>query len=304
MTRNGAVFAVCLILALALLFLNKLSRKYIGEIRTTIHYTNMPEGKTPTTPLPADIKLFIETSGFKLVWAKLMKPREVQINLSSLKTNYMPTSELQPVVASQLSADYKLIDIQPDTLFFNFDTSVEKKVPVIPDILISFKKQYDFMEPMIIQPDSITVRGPQNAVDTIGSWKTERLLLENLDKSRQDELPLLAPASSSILIEPKKIKYIIPVEEYTEKTMEIGIERQGVPGSRQVNIYPNKAKVIFRVGLSNYEHVSPETFKVVADFTGVDLKRGKYVPVKIERAPPYIKNLDYSPKSVEYIIYR
>ena len=72
----------------------------------------------------------------------------------------------------------------------------------------------------------------------------------------------------------------------------------------EINIYPNKAKVIFRVGLSNYEHVSSEAFRVVADFAGVDMNRSKYVPVRIELAPSFIKNLDYSPKSVEYIVYR
>ncbi|HXH17547.1 MAG TPA: YbbR-like domain-containing protein [Chitinophagales bacterium] len=302
MTRSGVVFAVCLLLAFSLLFLNKLSRKYIGEISAKIQYVHLPAGKVPTSPLPDKLKLYVETTGFKLLWSRMLKPAGVQINLSALKSNYIVTSALQSEIASQLSAGYRLIEITPDTLFFNFSRGNKKKVPVVADILISFKKQYDFMEPMLVKPDSVTVSGPESIVAGIQSWKTEKLVFENLDKSLQNEAALVAPSNPAVVIEPKKVRYTISVERYTEKTLEAEIEKANVPDGKTVNIYPNKVKLIFRVGLSNYEHVGTETFKAVADFAGVDLKRGKYVSVEIKRAPSYIRNLDYSPKSVEYII--
>lgn len=304
MTRNGAVFAVCLLVAVLLLLLNKLSRNYIGDVKGSIHYAHLPEGKAPTAPLPAELNLFIETTGFRLIWSKMKKPPTIRIDLSALKTSYLATSELKSLITSQISPDYHLVAIAPDTLYFNFDKGIQKKVPVIPDIVISFKKQFDFTEPMIITPDSILVSGPQNVVDTIEGWRTKRLVFENLDKSIQAEVPLIAPPSHSISITPDKIKYVIPVEEYTEKTLEVTAEIINIPGKREINIYPNKVQVIFRVGLSNYEHVSAENFRAAADFAGVDIKRSKYVPVKILQSPSFIKNLDYSPKSVEFIIYR
>ncbi len=304
MTRSGAVFAVCLLLATLLLFLNKLSRTYIGDINAKIQYTNLPEDKVPSEPLPSEITLYIETTGFKLFWSKIRKPVRVQVDLSSLQADYLPTADLLSVIASQLSSDYELVDIIPDTLDFKFDKGITKQVPVIADILISFKKQYDFMEPLHITPQYVMVNGPENILDTITSWKTERRLFENLDRLQQGEIALLAPASPTIALQPKKIRYTIAVEEYTEKTLDIEIEKMNVPPNRQINMFPNKVSVVFRVGLSNYEQVSAETFSAVADFYGVDMNRSKYVPVKIELAPSYIKNLDYSPKSVEYIIYR
>lgn len=304
MTRSGAVFAVCLLLATVLLLLNKLSRTYIGDIPAKIKYVNLPEDKVPSSPLPSELTLFIETTGFKLLWSKIRKPARVQVDLTSLQTDYLPTSELQSVIASQLSSDYKLVQIIPEILNFKFDKGITKQVPVIADILISFKKQYDFMEPLHINPQHVMINGPENILDTITSWKTERLTLENLERSQQGEVALIAPASPTIILQPQKIRYVIAVEEYTEKTLEIEIEKMNVPPGKQINMFPNKVSVVFRVGLSNYEQVSAETFSAVADFYGIDVSRSKYVPVKIELSPSYIKNLDYSPKSVEYIIYR
>ncbi len=303
MTRNGAIFGVCLLLALVLLFLNKLSRKYIGEVKARIHYIHLPAGKVSTTPLPRELDLYVETTGFKLLWSKLLKPVDVEINLSALKESFAVTSEMRSSIASQLSAGYSLIEIMPDTLHFTFEKGISKKVPLVADILISFRKQFDFMEPMLVKPDSVKISGPENMLDSIKSWKTERLVFEQLDKSAQDDIALVSPKNPILIVEPKKARYTIPVEEYTEKTLEVEIQKANVPGGKDVNIYPNKAKLIFRVGLSNYEHVSAETFKVVADFSGADLNKGNYVSVKIERVPSYIKSLDYTPKSVEYILY-
>src|ERR1051325_9180207 len=195
MTRNGAVFGFCLLLAFMLLLLNKLSRKYISPVKARIQYVHLPEGRVPTTPLPNKLQLFIETTGFKLVWTKLRKPAEVEINLADVKTDYVVTADLKSVIASQLSTGYNLIEIIPDTLYFNFAKGIKKKVPVTPDILISFKKQHDFMDPMLIKPDSVLLSGPENILDTIKGWRTERIMFDNLDHSVQDDLALVPPSS-------------------------------------------------------------------------------------------------------------
>jgi len=302
-TRNSVVFAVCLLLAFVLLFLNKLSTTYFGDLKAHIAYINLPQGKVPVAPLPNELRLEVETNGFRLVWAHLRNPVKVQIDLSGITNDFLPSSKLKSNVASQLSADYKLVEIFPDTLFFRFEKSLTKKVPVAPDIQISFKKQYDFTEPMLLSPDSVELTGPENAVAEIKNWKTQKLVFENLDKSTQDEIPLAEPPDKTITVKPLKVKYTIGVEQFTEKSLEVAIEKTNLPEKNEVSIHPDKVKVIFRVGLSNYESVNEDAFTAVADFADVELGKSKYVAVKIEQSPPFIKNLDYSPKSVEYIIY-
>ncbi len=305
MTRESAVFLFCLLLAVALLLLNKLSRKYIGDVKAHVSYVNYPEGKVPASPLPDELKLYVETTGYKLMWAKFLKDTKVQVDLSNVvRTNYALTADFSPDISRQLSSGFRLIEIIPDTLYLQFEKSLTKKIPVVPDILISFKKQFDFKEPVLVSPDSVIVNGPENIVAPIKNWFTERLTFENLDKSLQDEIALIKPSHPTITVTPMKARYTIAVEEYTEKTLEAEIQKINMPQAKEINIYPKKVKVVCRVGLSNYESVKSENFIVVVDFATVDLMKSKYIEVEMKEQPSCVKNLDYSPKSVEYILYK
>ncbi|MDZ4846309.1 MAG: hypothetical protein SH857_12250 [Chitinophagales bacterium] len=305
MTRESVVFLFCLLLAVTLLLLNKLSRKYIGDMKAQVSYVNYPTGKIPASPLPEELKLYVETTGYKLMWAKLLNDTKVQVDLSNVvRTNYALTADFKPDISRQLSAGYRLIEIIPDTLFLHFEKSLTKKIPVVADILISFKKQFDFKEPMLVNPDSVIVNGPENIVSPMKSWFTERLTFENLDKSLQNEVGLIKPSHPTVTVTPMKARYTIAVEEYTEKTLEVEIQKINLPQAKEVSIYPKKVKVVCRVGLSNYESVKPENFIITADFANVDFKKSKYIKLEMKTHPSHVKNLDYSPKSVEYILYK
>ncbi len=305
MTRNSAVFAVCLLLAVFLLLINKFTRRFISDVNGQIAYTNLPEGKVSVGPLPTELKLYVETTGMKLLWLKMSKPLKVNIDLAQVvRSNFVLSEDLRPAVAGQLPGDYKLIEIFPDTMFFQFDKSKTKMVRVVPNILISFKRQFDFTEPMLIKPDSVMITGPEHVVDTIEGWRTEKVVFETLDRSVQDELQLVRPPIEAIKLKPEKVRYTIAVEEYTEKALEIEISLVNVPKGKEISIYPKKIDAVFKIGLSNYEKVDASSFIAQADFTGVELGKSKYVIVNVTKYPSYIRSLDYSPKSVEYIVYK
>lgn len=305
MTRESVVFFFCLLLSVFLLLLNKLSRKYIGDIKAHVSYTHYPQGKIPASPLPEELKLYVETTGYKLMWARMRQNAQVQVDLSNVvKTNYALTADFSSDISRQLSTGFRLIQIIPDTLFLQFENSLTKKLPVAPDILISFKKQFDFKEPLLLKPDSVLVTGPENVVAAMKNWRTERVTFENLDQSVQNDIALMPPAHPMVSVTPVKARYTITVEEYTEKTLDVEIQKINMPQMKEINIYPKKVKVVCRVGLSNYESVKPENFIVTADFAHVDLKKSKYIELMMKTQPSYVKNLDYSPKSVEYILYK
>ncbi|GIV33093.1 MAG: hypothetical protein KatS3mg031_0628 [Chitinophagales bacterium] len=305
MTRNGVIFLFCLLIALALLLVNKLSRNYTSAIPAKVSYRNFPENKVAVAPLPTELKLLVETTGMKLLWLKVSRPVKVTIDLSRLtQADFLVAEDLRPSIVSQLPADYKLVSIQPDTLFFSLDNSQTKRVRIISDILISFRKQYDFAEPLVIQPESVKITGPANSLDTIHAWKTEKLFLNDLNRSVEGELPLQRPSIEAIVLEPDRVRYVIVVEEYTEKTLELPIRPINVPKGTEVTIFPRNVRVVFKVGLNNYEKAIPELFTAEVDLAGIEWTKTKYLLVNISRYPPFIKNLDYSPKSVEFIVHK
>ena len=304
-SKNTLIVIVCMGIAAMLWLLTKLSHDYIGEIPATISYVNLPEDKVVVRPLRRSLKLIVETSGFKLLISEMTQSTaKVQIDYTQYgRANAIHTNEFLPSLTNQLSGDYTVLDISPDTLFFYFDNRVSKMVPIQADYHITFEKQYDFMEPLVINPDSVLVAGPKSLVDSITKWKTKKLNLENLKSSVQTDVDLVTPEKDLLDISPLKVQYVIPVEKYTEQSIDLEIIVINAPAGYEVNIYPKVVKAVFQVGLNNYEKVKGAIFEAVVDFKKIDIRNSKYAEVEIRKAPRYIKKLNYTPKSVEYIIY-
>jgi len=304
-STNTIALIVCMGIATLLLLLTKLSNKYISDISASVTYVNLPDEKIVAEPLPSRLKLLVESTGFRLLVAKLRgQIVNISIDLDLYKnTDFILSNKLKPQVSNLLTTNYKLLDITPDTLNFHFDVKFSKTIPIIPEHVITFEQQYDYIEPILINPDSVTISGPREIVDPIRAWKTEPLILENLNKSVEMMVNLVSPKLNILQLSPTEVEYVIPIEKYTEQQLEIDITIINVPADAEITIYPNRVKLTFRVGLSNYEKITEEKFRAVADFSGVDPDINQYIDVMINKYPTYIKSLIYSPNSVEYIIY-
>lgn len=296
---------ICIGIAACLSLLTKLSHTYMGEITATVHVANLPKEKVLAAPFEQHLKLTVKTTGFKLLMHSL-RNRETQLTLDFSdvdKATHILTNDFKPQIVNELSSDYNLVDIHPDTLRIHFVQKLTKKVPVRPNYEITFSKQFDYAEPMLIKPDSVTISGPDVIVRGINQWKTEKYVAKGLKKSVETFVPLKAPENETVSIQPKKVRFIIPVEEFTEGTAKIAINVINVPQGMEVSIYPKYVNAVFRVGLSNYTSVDESLFRAVVDFSKVDVGSTQYADVEIIQAPRYINNLSFTPKSVEYIIY-
>ena len=61
-------------------------------------------------------------------------------------------------------------------------------------------------------------------------------------------------------------------------------------------------KVSCQVGLSAYETLNEHLFRAVVDYAEAGTMLGSKLQVNLVRVPEYIQALNYTPKSVEYIL--
>jgi YbbR domain-containing protein len=68
-----------------------------------------------------------------------------------------------------------------------------------------------------------------------------------------------------------------------------------------IKLFPEKVKVTFKVGLSRFQEIRPEDFKLSVAFS--DIRENKQLlKITTESIPDYLYDLKITPDEIEYLI--
>lgn len=311
--RDVFVFAFFLFLSFVFWYLNSLGKEIESEVKYPVRYVNLPKERVLTDGLPGRLDLYLKGPGYSILKLKLSgnrAPLIIDIETINYKrvqgskslNYYVLTSGLIPSLTNQLRAESKITSIKPDTLFFSFDRIVSKSVPVIPDVEILTERQYFVKGDLLINPDTITVTGPEHLMESIVAVRTRPKKFSGLNESITRSLNL--KTSKGILMSEKKVTLTIPVEQFTEAEIEVPVKIMNQPDSIDVKIFPDIVTVKGLVAVSDYEKFQKIPFEVVLDLSKTNLNSSDKIPVEFRNIPPFVNSLRVSPLKVDFLIER
>lgn len=308
--KRVAAYLVCVLIATGFWFLNALSKTYTVDVIAPVRYINLPDNKTLANKQPENFDLTVRAHGFTILRQKLsflFMPLEFDVN--TLTNNRMtldrkswyefPTKQFLNQLSYMMSNDMEILSMRPDTLFFRFDATTQKRVKVKPNVRIGLKKQFRISGNILVSPDSVTVSGPKILLDTLKSIRTGILKENNTEEPIHVKMDLLPV--KNIYPETKTVFVNVPVEEYTEaeKTVPVTVDNQ--PDDVRLKLFPARVKVTFQVSLSRFSGIRPDDFKLVVNYD--DILKGKpKLKVTAKATPPYIYELKITPEELEYLI--
>ncbi len=200
------VFAFFLLLSFVLWYLNELSKELQGTINYPVRYINPPKDRIVTGDLPSKLEMDLRGPGYSILKVRLSGSRApVVIDLSkvtprrlmgTLPGYYLVTSGMISTFSKQLHADFDILAIHPDTLFFGYDRLVTKKIGVIPDLQVYVPEGKSLL--ITTEPDSITVTGPQHILDTLSAIMTKQRVYNRVNESLRIKVPLVSPANLQV----------------------------------------------------------------------------------------------------------
>ncbi len=310
LNKRVLIFFFFLLLSILFWFLTAMNKEYITTISYPVRYIRFPEDKVVVNDIPDRLELTVNASGFTLL-SNQLKSRLTPIifDVNSFSPNrfrndpssvYILSSYAKDGISRQLSSDIEILDIKPDSLIFNFAGKVQKRVPVHPDLALSFEKQYMQVGPIRIEPDSVDIGGPEVILDTINAVKTEKVSMNGITKSISEEIKLRP--IGKVDFNPIEIWLQVPVEKFTEASFAVPIEVINLPDSLVLRTFPGKINITCQVGLSAYETLNEHLFRAVVDFAEAGTMLGSRLQVNLLKVPDYVQALNYTPKSVEYIL--
>jgi len=306
------IFFICCILSSLFWIIIKLSKDYTESLMFPVVYTNIPGDKVIINNADSVLTLQLKTKGFRLLSNMLFsKPYSINISLGSFlkkiknsnREYYIVTSALYQVIGSQIHYSSDIVAIEPDTLHFVLEKKYTKKVPVKLRLNMSFAQQYELADSIRCQPDSVIVCGTKNIIDTLKFVETVYRSLTNIDANQYLSLDFAEKyKKEKLIITPSQAKVSVPVEKYTEASVDLTINIINNPNNNIVRTFPEKTRVTYVVSLKNFKDVKPVMFSAVADLSKALAEKSKKLKVEITKFPAYVSIRKIEPEKIEYIL--
>lgn len=293
-------------------FVRSLGEEYETSVTYPVRYTDFPENKVLIGDIPQKLELRVRASGFSILKSRLnlnIMPLRFNVNSyaknSSGKDSYIViTGNIRDMLSEELD-QVRILDISPDTLYFRLTDIVTKKVPVMPALKMHdqfYQEQFTQNGEISIKPDSISISGPDNVVDSINFILTEPISFTRLTDTVTAECRLKPVKSLTYSLQ--KVKITIPVDRFTEVEGNLPVQSINVPDSVSMIAIPGQVKITYHICLSNYPEMLHTPLLARINYKDINRTHSGRLTVFLADTPSVISNVRFSPHDIEYLITR
>ena len=290
---------VCVGIALIFWLLVKLSQPYNSTETYPLDYT-LPSGKTFVSPPPQEVIATLRGRGWDLISNNLYQQKNpIVLELAELPSQAINSTTMIDKIQKTVPSSISITEVNTPFIFIQIENQSEKTVPIKLEANLQYAANIQLMDSLEMQPDSVTITGPLSEVEAITEWPTESLKKSKIAESQTISVPLVAPKNAQLRLSQPQIQLGIKVEEFTEKSIFVPVKVLNAPDSLQV--FPRQIKVRCITGLSHFNDINSNSFSIVADLKGIAMDAEKTtVPVEVVKHPPYVRGIQYQPRSVEF----
>ena len=252
-----------------------------------------------------ELKVTLSTSGFELLnyYFKPASKRKVNISLEEVHLHKDSESTYSFSISYAKERVAKFLTIEPSNVSFDenrISIRMEQldslKVKVMPNLDLSYEKQYNRHGRIQITPDSVTIYGPKTKLKEIDNIYTENISLKNVNSNIDINVPLVT--DDMINVDNKDVNIKINVEKYTEAIANVKIKNNS---NKKLRLFPEKVNIKYIVSLTDYNIIKDNSFVISIDTADIS-SENNVLPVYLIDYPSNTRIISIEPKEVEYII--
>lgn len=179
-----------------------------------------------------------------------------------------------------------------------------KKVPVSPNISLSFKQNYILKGDLILKPDSVKISAPEAILKDISSINTVALKLDNLTESVNQPLAIDFSQLGLSSIEQEKVVVNAEVVRFSEMVYEVPILLPEFENGMRLAVFPSNAQVVCKASADVLKALDSGAFGVTVDFDfsqSLDSLPSR-LPLKFSYSPSNVLEVFFSNDRVNYIL--
>lgn len=304
MNREFLIFLFFLFLSGAFWLLMALNETYEKEIEIPVQLVEIPKNVVLTSDTTTIVRVTVRDKGFSLMaylYGNKIRPVQVRFKNYAKKTGVgtITSAELQKLITRQLFNSSNIISLKPDKYEFFYNFGLKKRMPVRLAGKIVPGQSY-YLSKVFFNPDSVEVYASREILDSIKYVNTEPLNVLNLTDTVVKDVALFK--IKGVKYVPEKVKISICPDILTEETCDVSIEAVNMPEGKILRTFPSRVTVTFTVGASMFRSITPDRFKVVADYDELMANPSDKCNIYLRSVPHGVRNARLSVNQVDYLI--
>lgn len=303
--KEALVFFCFVLLSFGFWLLQSLQQEYEIQISIPVRYKNIPPDISFSGALPEDVKATVKDKGSVLLnysFGRIFAPLEVNLKELSVKKGALDVGRrvVESNILKQLLATTTLVGFEPQQINTPFSQRMSKDVPVVFQGDIQTEPGFQQSESIVIKPLQVKVFASSEVLDSIYEVKTLYTSIEKGNKTIT-RIVQLQPIEGTAFA-PAEVTVTIPIEEYTEKTLEIPVVCLDIPSDYTVRTFPSFVKVVCNIPLSRFKSLSEEEFNIHIPFDYLEQNMSGVCPIQLSRKPDWVRTATLVPDRIEFIL--
>lgn len=302
MEKKTHVIVASVILSILVWLSVSMNNQYSEAVRVPFRVSNLPSGTSLAGPVPRSILVRVRGTGWQVASSYLSTTASINFDASDLtKKRFLITSR-DLGYSLDVGSSAEILGFEPDTVLISVDSTITKKVPVVPDIEVIPQEGFMVVGPPTVSPDSVTLTGARKLLSGIDSWITEPRQFEKVINAIKVAVPLSDTLSGIVSVNASEANVRIDVEQVADNTYrEIPVKITDNFDSTNVLLLPSTVDVTVRGGINDMANVTPDSFNVTVSYHQLSHSTSAHIRPTVE-APAYLQILSVRPDSIEFII--
>ena len=300
------VFSFFVLLSFGFWLLQSLQQEYEITISFPIKYKNIP------------VDVALEANTPNVITAKVRDKGSVLLNytlghaFSSIEIDYLKNSKeskgainikhntLETYVQKQLLATTTLQGFEPQEIIATLSQRDEREIPVTFNGDIQLPAGFLVSGPITLTPPKVKAYATTTLLDSLTEIQTTFTTIKNANTTLTRTLSLTK--IEGVNFDTETVTVTIPIEEYTEKTLEIPVLCSHIPAHYTIRMFPSTVKVTCGVPLSRFKELSEEMFEIRIPYENLEQNMSGKLPVMLTKQPEWVSTVTLSPQNVEFIL--
>jgi hypothetical protein len=277
-----------------------LSDYYYSTYTLPLNIIDVPENYTPSSKLPEFVRVKLKAEGWKLIPLEFGTQKYFFVSVKndsvSFTENLLSSIELNPWYNNKMN----ILEITPKNLKINLVPKVERKIKIKPILNLGFKKGFGLASEIIIEPDSILLKGPANEIDFIKEIETLPIQYKNLDKSISSTVEIRKIKGFETDL--SNVKVYLDVQRIIENTIsDVNISIENLPKNIDLVLIPKTVNIILRGGIEYFSKYDNNDIIAKIDYKDVVSDTLGYLRPEIH-IPKHFSLISVKPDIIKYII--
>lgn len=303
-TNDRQVLIVCIILSFVFWLILNLSQTYSITKEVRLTYLINPDRVLAGSP-PRNMPVVISGEGWNLLLESFRgKTIDVEIDMFGESNYQLTAAELSREIRRRLSSGaLEIRELAYESQRVLTTPLTGKTVPVVAHVRVDYAPGYFSPDVVRVFPDSVTVSGATDELESVVVWPTEPLLLDDVDQEVDVTVGLQRPPEGFTL-NYEEVRISFNVQAFIERTFRVPLTLINAPVGDSLRVFPDFVTVTASLPQAAYTEFSQQDFTVEVDLNRmITTAGGNTLPVALTRVPEALHDVRYSPRSVEYYIY-